>query len=416
MRQRFECGSISRKELLEVEAKSYHSPGTCNFYGTANSNQMLLEIMGLQLPGSAFVNPSNPLRKALTIEGTKQIITNTENAGNYQPIYKIISEKTIVNAIIGLIATGGSTNHTIHLIAIAKAAGIIINWEDFAKLSAITPSLCKIYPNGLADVNHFHAAGGTTFLIKELLNNGLLHEDVTTCKGKKGLSEFTFFPTLLNKKIKWKPSPKNSGDCNVLRSTKNPFIKQGGLKVLTGNIGYAILKTSALKPELKSITAKAIIFHSQEELSLAFKKGKLHKDFIAVFPYQGPKANGMPELHKLMAILGTLQDLGYKVGLITDGRMSGASGKIPAAIHICPEAIDGGVIAKVKNGDRVSINSEKNSLNLEIPQKKLNKRKIKHPNLKANFQGLSRELYNGIRSNITSANQGASFLKWDENE
>ena len=343
-RQDFASGKIDRIGLLESESKAYHSSGTCTFYGTANSNQMLMEIMGLQLPGSSFVNPDTPLRDALSEQAVKIATETTRLGSNYRPLYEIVSEKTIVNAIIGLLATGGSTNHTLHLIAIAKSAGIIINWKDFSDLSSVIPSIVKMYPNGSADVNYFQACGGMSYLIKELLNHGLLHADVHTILGK-GLNNYILEPFLKNGALVWRNGPELSLDKLVLASVENPFSITGGLKVLNGNLGISVIKVSAVKKENWIVKAPALIFEDQKELLEAFNKKELNKDFIAVVRYQGPKVKGMPELHRLTPILSILQNNGHKVALVTDGRMSGASGKVPAAIHLAPEAIDGGILS-----------------------------------------------------------------------
>ncbi len=408
MRELYAEKKISKSEMLEVEAKSYHSPGTCTFYGTANSNQMLMEIMGLQLPGS-FINPNTPLRDALTREATKTLIKNTRQAGKYLPLYEVINEKSIVNAIVGLLATAGSTNHTIHLIAVARAAGIKVTWDDFAELSKVVPLLARVYPNGEADVNHFRDAGGMGFVIGQLLNSGLLHNDVATILGK-GLDRYMVEPKLKGSSVLWKSAENKSSDDSILRSAKSPFKKDSGLKLLKGNIGRAIIKTSSLKPENYRVEAPAKVFTNQKDLISAFEKGKLHQDFIAVLKFQGPKANGMPELHKLTSPLGVLQNLGYKVGLVTDGRMSGASAKIPAAIHVTPEGAIGGNIAKIKDGDIITIDSAKNILEVKVSSRVFSKRKPSKPDLSQNQAGMGREIFASMRDNISSAEEGASFL------
>ncbi|WP_104722360.1 phosphogluconate dehydratase [Helicobacter mesocricetorum] len=400
MRQLFAVGEISRDKLLESEMKSYHDIGTCTFYGTANSNQMLVEFMGLHLPNSAFINPNTPLREALVKKAAAHMAQNKVKA-----IGELISEKNIINAIIGLMATGGSTNHTIHLIAIARAAGIIINWDDFDAISAITPLLARVYPNGKADVNQFEAAGGLAFIIRELLENGLLHNDVETIMGR-GMEAYTKNPFLINGEILYKEGVRVSQEETILRSVKNPFSKDGGVKILHGNIGRAVIKVSAIKEEHQSIKAPAIVFHSQQDFLQRFQNQELQKDFIAVLPYQGPRANGMPELHKLTPSLGILQDQGFKVALITDGRMSGASGKVPAAIHISPEALLNGNIAKIQDGDMLLLDAKNGKLEALVDSQEWEKRKAnKHDNKEA--FGCGKELFAGFRAQSSSAETGA---------
>jgi phosphogluconate dehydratase len=406
-RQDFASGKIDRKGLLESESKAYHSSGTCTFYGTANSNQMLMEIMGLQLPGSSFVNPDTPLRNALTEHAVKVASETTRLGPNYRPLYEIVSEKTIVNAIIGLLATGGSTNHTLHLIAIAKSAGIIINWEDFSDLSSVIPSLVKMYPNGSADVNYFQACGGMSYLIKELLDNGLLHDDVQTILGE-GLHRYTSEPFLREESLVWRTGPNTSLDKMVLTSVKNAFSKTGGLKVLRGNLGMSVIKISAVKKENWIVQAPAVIFEDQKELLEAFNRKELNKDFIAVVRYQGPKVKGMPELHRLTPILSILQNNGYKVALVTDGRMSGASGKVPAAIHLAPEAIDGGILSKLKDGDMLRLDAEKGIL--ECLDEDLIHSRPKGIPPKVDQEGSGRELFENLRNLVGPSDQGASVL------
>ena len=407
-RQEFAKGNIDKKKLLEVESASYHSCGTCTFFGTANSNQMLLEMMGLQLPNASFVNTNTPLREELTKYSAKVLYNlKKENIS----ISDIIDEKSFINAIIGLMATGGSTNHTIHLIAMAKACGIILQWEDFDALSKVIPLLCKMYPNGSADVNGFRDAGGMGVVIKELIDNGLVFEDVSTVVGK-GLKRFIVEPILEDEKLTFKNFDGISKNIDVISSCKNPFNIHGGLKLLDGNIGQSIIKTSALESQHLYIKQKAVVFNSQEELLEAFNNKELHKDFIAVIKYQGPKANGMPELHKLLTPLGVLQDLGYKVALITDGRMSGASGKIASAIHLSPEAQDEGLIAKIQDDDLIELDAHKGTLNLLASQDELENRAraIELPNLYSNSFGVGRELFSIVRKNVSSANLGATIF------
>ncbi len=408
IRQLYAEGRVGRGELLEAESKSYHGPGTCTFYGTANSNQMLMEIMGLHAPGGTFVNPGTPLRDALTREAAKRALAITALGNEYTPVGKVIDEKAVVNGIVGLNATGGSTNHTIHLIAMAAAAGIRITWQDISDLSDVTPLLARVYPNGLADVNHFHAAGGMGFLIRELLDAGFLHEDVRTVWGD-GLRTYAVEAKLgADGLVRREPAVAVSGDEKVLAPVSRPFQPDGGLKVLKGNLGSAIIKVSAVKPEKRVVEAPAIVFDSQEGLQAAFKAGRLDRDFIAVIRYQGPKANGMPELHKLTPTLGVLQDRGHKVALVTDGRMSGASGKVPAAIHVTPEALDGGAIGKVRDGDPVRLDAEAGTLEVLVPAAELAARPVVTPDLSANGHGFGRELFAGFRALALRADEGAS--------
>ena len=406
-RQLFAEGKVDRKTLLKAESESYHSAGTCTFYGTANSNQMLMEIMGLQLPGSSFVNPGTELRHHLTQAAVKQLLNITALQADYTPVGEIIDERSIVNGIVGLLATGGSTNHTIHLIAIAKAAGIIIDWQDMAELSKVVPLLCRIYPNGEADVNHFHAAGGMALLIRELLAAGLLHEDVKTVFSDKGLKYYTQEPYLHNGSLQWREGAVKSLNSDIIAAIRLPFSDHGGLNVLQGNLGRSVIKTSAVDIKHRKVIAPAVVLEHQNSLQTLFDAGELEKDFIAVVRFQGPKANGMPELHKLTPILGVLQDRGFNVALVTDGRMSGASGKVPAAIHLVPEALNGGPIARLQDGDIIELDAEKGVLTvqdetfLERPCALLSRKKT---------QGLGRELFAGMRDNVSPADKGASFF------
>ena len=411
IRQLYAEGKATRAELLEAESQSYHGPGTCTFYGTANSNQMLMEIMGLMLPGAAFVNPGTDLRDALTQGATKRVLELVKSRNEYTPLGEIMDEKAIVNAIVGLHATGGSTNHTIHLIAMARAAGIHIDWEDFADLSRIVPLLCRIYPNGVADVNHFHAAGGMAYLIRKLIDAGLLHEDVKTVAGH-GLRAYTREAYLDQGELAWRDGPTESLAPKILANTQEPFDATGGLVLLKGNIGRAVIKVSAMPKDREQIEAPAIVFHDQAEISEAFKRGELDRDFIAVLRFQGPRANGMPELHKLTPILGILQDRGRRVALVTDGRMSGASGKIPAAIHMTPEAIEGGMIARIETGDMLRMDCQTGELKLLVDDAILASRTPAPTPAscqQAQF-GMGRELFANMRANISGAEQGASFL------
>ena len=411
VRQLYAEGKVGRKELLEAESASYHSAGTCTFYGTANSNQMLVEIMGLQLPGSSFVNPGTELRDALNTAAVKQLVLNTEPS-QYTPIAKILTEKAFVNGIVGLHATGGSTNHTMHLIAMARAAGIQITWQDMAELSEIVPLLCHVYPNGTADINHFAAAGGMQFLIRELLGAGLLHGDVSTVLGDSGLEPYTYDPFLNADKdgVVWRPTAEESGNPDIIRPASDPFSHHGGLQLLTGNMGNSVIKISALKPGQLKVKAPAVVFNHQDDLMKAFKAGELEKDFVAVVRFQGPQANGMPELHKLTPPLGVLQDRGFKVALVTDGRMSGASGKVPAAIHLSPEAVEGGLIAKIQDGDIIELDSEAGVLKVHVSDEELAARPAAECDLSANAVGMGRDLFTNMRALASGAETGASIL------
>ncbi|MBL8251203.1 MAG: phosphogluconate dehydratase [Candidatus Competibacter sp.] len=405
IRQRYAEGKVSRDALLESEAKSYHAPGTCTFYGTANSNQMLMEIMGLHLPGSAFVPPDTPLRDALTQAAAKRAAKITALGQNYIPVGRVIDERAVVNGIVGLLATGGSTNHTMHLVAMAHAAGIAINWDDFSDLSAVIPLLAEIYPNGKADVNQFHAAGGMGFLIGELLDAGLVHGDTLTVTGE-GLARYGEEPFLDGGNLVWRPAPSQSGDTTLLRPATRPFSPDGGLKLLSGNLGRAVIKTSAVKPEHRVVEAPAIVFNDQDELMAAFERGELRRDFVAVVRYQGPRANGMPELHKLTPPLGVLQDEGFKVALVTDGRMSGASGKVPAAIHVTPESLAGGPLAKIRNGDVIVLDGERGVLEARVPDGEWAARQPEPVDLSGCQYGLGRELFAVFRNNAAEAERG----------
>ncbi|MBF3155546.1 phosphogluconate dehydratase, partial [Pseudomonas aeruginosa] len=347
VRQLFAEGKATREELLASEMASYHAPGTCTFYGTANTNQLLVEVMGLHLPGASFVNPNTPLRDELTREAARQASRLTPENGNYVPMAEIVDEKAIVNSVVALLATGGSTNHTLHLLAIAQAAGIQLTWQDMSELSHVVPTLARIYPNGQADINHFQAAGGMSFLIRQLLDGGLLHEDVQTVAGP-GLRRYTREPFLEDGRLVWREGPERSLDEAILRPLDKPFSAEGGLHLMEGNLGRGVMKVSAVAPEHQVVEAPVRIFHDQASLAAAFKAGELERDLVAVVRFQGPRANGMPELHKLTPFLGVLQDRGFKVALVTDGRMSGASGKVPAAIHVSPEAIAGGPLARLR--------------------------------------------------------------------
>lgn len=412
VRQLFAEGKVGRKELLAAESASYHSAGTCTFYGTANSNQMLMEIMGLHLPGSSFVNPDTPLRDALTKAAVQQLASITANREHYIPLAEIVDEKTIVNGMVGLLATGGSTNHAIHIMAIARAAGVNVNWQDLSDLSDMIPLLCRIYPNGLADINRFQAVGGMGFLMRELLSAGLLHNDVNTVMGKKSLAPYCREPFLDNDQLAWRDAPAESLDDAVLRPIIKPFSPEGGMKLLKGNLGRSVIKISAVKPEYRKVRAPAVVFHTQEAMQAAFKQGELDKDCIAVVRFQGPKANGMPELHKLTPALGVLQDRGFKVALVTDGRMSGASGKIPAAIHLTPEALDKGLIGLIKDGDMIELDAETGKLELLVSEAELQTRQHPPVDLVSSHYGMGRELFAPLRATVGLAEEGATVFNW----
>jgi len=410
IRQLYAEGQVSRAELLQAEAASYHSPGTCTFYGTANTNQMMMEIMGLHLPGASFINPNTPLRDELTMAAATQVLKFTTAGNDPRPLAQLVDEKALVNAIVGLLATGGSTNHTIHLVAIARAAGIIINWDDFHALSKAVPLMTRIYPNGEADVNHFQAAGGMGVLIRELLAAELLHEDIITAGDARGMRQYTREPILNSGLLTWQESPAQSLDTTVLRSAGQPFDNSGGLHVVKGNLGRGIVKLSAVKPEHRKVSAPALVFEEQDALLAAFKAGELERDFIAVVRWQGPRANGMPELHKLTPALGVLQDRGFKVALVTDGRMSGASGKVPAAIHMSPECALGGPLGLVQNGDLLSLDAEAGTLEMLVAQAELDKRIVLAQIRDSHQYGCGRELFAGFRQLANTAEEGASSL------
>jgi phosphogluconate dehydratase len=410
VRQLYAEGKVGRDALLEAESKSYHGPGTCTFYGTANSNQMLMEVMGFHMPGSSFINPGTPLRDALTREAAKRALAITAQGNEFTPAGEMIDERSIVNGVIGLHATGGSTNHTLHLVAIARSAGIHLTWQDISDLSDAIPLLARVYPNGLADVNHFNAAGGIGFLIRELLKQGLLHDDVRTVFGQ-GLAAYTVEAKLgENRTVIRMPVPEASGDDKVLSKIEAPFQSSGGLKMLKGNIGTGVIKISAVKPERHVIEAPAKVFHDQAGLNNAFKNGELTGDFIAVVRFQGPKANGMPELHRLTTVLGVLQDRGQRVALLTDGRMSGASGKVPAAIHVTPEACEGGAIAKIHDGDMIRLDATNGRIDVLVDAAEFDARLPVEADLSANEYGMGRELFAVFRRNAGAADQGGSVL------
>ena len=424
VRQKFAQGLVSRDELLEAESASYHSAGTCTFYGTANSNQMLMEIMGLHLPGSSFINPYTELRDGLTASAVETMLKQLLDGKRGNALADIVSEKTVINGLVGLLSTGGSTNHAIHLVAMAKAAGVQITWKDMADLSEVVPLLTRIYPNGHADVNHFQAAGGMGFLMRELRDAGFLHNDVKTIVGE-GLDDYTMEPMLDvdnnvimtdsqgPAKVKWVPVPEKSLDEEVLRPVSQPFHKQGGLQLLNGNLGKAVIKVSAVQEQHQTVTAPAKVFSSQGELQEAFSAGKLNQDFIAVIKEQGPKAKGMPELHKLTPVMATLQDQGFKVAIVTDGRMSGASGKVPAAIHLAPEAVEGGPIAKIHEGDIVTLDAPKGELFVHVSDEEMAQRELQISDQTQTF-GTGRELFSGFRTMVSSADQGACSFGIEE--
>ncbi len=409
IRQEYAQGKIGRDKLLEAESQSYHSAGTCTFYGTANSNQLVVETMGLHLPGSSFVNPGTELRDALTKAAAVQATRLTDLGDNYTPIGHIVDEKAMVNGIVALLATGGSTNHTMHLIAVARAAGIIINWDDFSDLSDATPLLTRIYPNGSADINHFTAAGGMALLFRQLLDAGLIHNDVKTICGE-GLDMYTKEPMLIDGELEWRDGPTESLDKEVIATVDTPSKPDGGVCVLRGNLGRGGIKSSALRSPVCHIKAPAVVFEDQFELAAAFKAGDLDKDAIIVVRFQGPCAIGMPELHSLTPPLGVLQDRGFKVALVTDGRMSGASGKVPAAIHVTPEAYKGGLLAKVESGDIIELNTETGELTLCVDEETLAARTPKEANLAHHQEGMGRELFSGFRNILTGAEEGACSL------
>jgi phosphogluconate dehydratase len=407
IRQLHAEGKAAREDLLDAEAASYHSPGTCTFYGTANSNQMLMEVMGLHLPGSAFVNPNTPLRDALTIAAAQRALAITALGNEYTPVASILDERAFVNGIVALHATGGSTNHVIHLIAMARAGGIVLMLDDFADLSKAVPLLTRIYPNGTADVNHFTAAGGTGFLIGSLLQAGLLHPDAKTVAGHD-LAFYAQEPYLDEGKLAFRPSPSSSRDESVLRATENAFSRDGGLKVLDGNLGRAVIKVSAVAPENRRVRAPARIFHTQEEVEAAYRAGELDSDFVAVVRFQGPKAIGMPELHKLTPVLTSVMARGHHVALVTDGRMSGASGKVPAAIHVTPEALDGGPISRLQDGDIIALDADAGTLTVELSAETLHNRPPAEYDIEAHSYGYGRELFQMFRANASGPELGAS--------
>ncbi|WP_102223108.1 phosphogluconate dehydratase [Acidimangrovimonas sediminis] len=407
VRQRFAAGEISRKELMEAEMASYHGPGTCTFYGTANTNQMLMEFMGLHLPGASFVNPGTPLRDALTVAGTERAAAITALGNDYTPASEVLDERAFVNGIVGLMATGGSTNLVIHLPAMARAAGVLLDIEDFAEISAATPLMAKVYPNGLADVNHFHAAGGLAYMIGDLLDAGLLHPDTKTVAGD-GLSLYTQEPRLEGGSLAWHAGPGQSLNDKILRPASDPFQPEGGLKQLSGNLGRGVMKVSAVSKDHHVVEAKARVFHDQAEVKTAFQAGEFTEDTVVVVRFQGPRANGMPELHSLTPLLAVLLDRGLQVALVTDGRMSGASGKVPAAIHVSPEAATGGPIARLRDGDRVRVDATAGTL--AVLEADFDSRAPVTADLSGYHTGLGRELFENFRANVGPATEGAGVV------
>ena len=407
VRQQFAKGEIGRDALMAAEMASYHGPGTCTFYGTANTNQMLMEFMGLHLPGASFVNPNTPLRDALTIAGTQRALEITAMGNDFRPVSEILDERAFVNGLVGLMATGGSTNLVLHLPAMARAAGVILEMEDFEDISAVTPLMTKVYPNGLADVNHFHAAGGLGYLIGDLLENGLLHDDTVTVAGD-GLARYTQEPKLTDGRLSYEPGPRESLNNKIVRSCKDPFQPTGGLKQLSGNLGHGIMKISAVAPERRVVTAKARVFSDQQQVKDAFNAGQFTEDTIVVVRFQGPQANGMPELHSLTPTLSILQERGLKVALLTDGRMSGASGKVPAAIHVSPEAALGGPLAKLRDGDLVTVDAHTGKI--ECLEDGFDARDAATADLSGNAEGLGRELFDVFRRNVGLSTHGAGVV------
>jgi phosphogluconate dehydratase len=406
IRQQYAMGEVGREALLDSEMKAYHGPGTCTFYGTANSNQMLMEVMGLHLPGAAFVHPNTPLRDALTAHAARRVLEITARGNQYIPIAEVVDERAVVNGIVALMATGGSTNHTIHLVAMARAAGIHITWDDFDEISAATPLLARVYPNGKADVNHFHAAGGMALLIGELLDAGLLHEEVTTVAGR-GLSHYRTEPVLENGVLVWRDGVKESADPAVVTSMAKPFSPDGGLRLMQGNLGRGVIKVSAVTPEHRRVRAPAIVFDTQEAVVAAHKRGELQRNFVCVVRHQGPRANGMPELHRLTPVLGALQDQGFHVALVTDGRMSGASGKVPMVIHLCPEVMMGGPVGRLRNGDMVLLDAESGRLDAEVAADEWAGRRLPDFPEDSLAETFGRELFEGLRSRAATAEEGA---------
>ncbi|MEI4487295.1 phosphogluconate dehydratase [Frigidibacter sp. MR17.14] len=407
VRQKYATGEIGRDELMKSEMASYHGPGTCTFYGTANTNQMLMEFMGLHLPGASFVNPNTPLRDALTVAGVERAAAITALGNDYRPAGHVLDERAFVNGLVGLMATGGSTNLVLHLPAMARAAGVLLDLEDFADISEAVPLMAKVYPNGLADVNHFHAAGGLQYMMGELLELGLLHDDVVTVAGD-GLARYLEEPKLIDGALTWTAGPRESLNDKILRPASDPFQKSGGLKQLAGNLGRGVMKVSAVAPERHVIEAKARVFEDQEAVKAAFKRGEFTEDTVVVVRFQGPQANGMPELHSLTPTLAVLQDRGLKVALVTDGRMSGASGKVPSAIHVSPEAAAGGPLARLRDGDLIRVDAV--SGRLDVLADGFDERTAVTPDLSANGWGTGREMFEAFRRNVGPATEGAAVV------
>ena len=410
VREQFAQGLVGRDKLLEAESAAYHGAGTCTFYGTANSNQMLLEAMGLHVPGAAFIHPHEGLREQLTREAVRNVLAIRQGGARYTPIGELVDERCIVNAMVALLATGGSTNHLIHWVAVARSAGIVIDWTDFSELSAATPLLARVYPNGKADVNQFQAAGGPGFVLRELLDSGCLHGDVMTV-AEGGMAAYGRVPqSQADGTLAWRDLPATPIDDQIVRTADAPFSESGGLKLLAGNLGRGVMKVSAVPEDRHVVEAPAIVFDSQEALQQAFKRGELERDFVAVVRFQGPRANGMPELHKLTPPLAVLQDKGFRVALVTDGRMSGASGKVPAAIHVSPEVLGGGPLGKVRSGDIVRVDAVAGTLDALVGADEWAARAIEdRPADLADdaAHGLGRELFGGMRRNVLSAEEGA---------
>lgn len=400
-------GKATRDELLDSEMKSYHGPGTCTFYGTANSNQMMMEMTGLHLPGAAFVSPNTPLRDALTAAAPKRAVAIRDGGNEYTPFAAVVDEKSLVNAIAGLLATGGSTNHTLHILAMARAAGVLVTWEDFHDLSRVTPLIARVYPNGSEDVNAFHAAGGMSFVTRTLLDHGLVHDDVRTVAGA-GLRRYTQEPFLDGGQLVWRDGPAVSLNRDILRPADDPFEAEGGMRVLTGGLGRGVIKTSAVKPQHRIVEAPALVFDDQDDLLAAHKRGELNRDFIAVVRFQGPQANGMPELHSLTPALGVQLDKGFQVALVTDGRMSGASGKVPAAIHVTPEAAVGGPLAYVQTGDVIRLDAEAGTLEIKVDPSELMRRE--RAVCRPSGLGYGREMFGWMRRAAGPADAGACAL------
>jgi phosphogluconate dehydratase len=412
IRQLHAEGKVGREELLEAEAASYHGLGTCTFYGTANSNQLLMEVMGLHLPGASFVNPGTPLRDALTVAAGQAVTGSTALGESYRPIGELLDERALVNGVVALLATGGSTNHTLHLVAMAAAAGIQLRWDDFAELSGVVPLLTRMYPNGTADVNHFHAAGGMAYLISELLDAGLVHPDTRTVTGSTLDEGYRDEPALDGGTLVWRPGPVQSHDKRVLRGVADPFAPDGGLRILTGNLGRSVIKVSAVRPEHHVVEATARVFDDQADFLTAFHAGELERDLIAVIRYQGPQANGMPELHRLTPALGVLQDRGHDVAIVTDGRMSGASGKVPAAIHLTPEAAAGGPIARIRDGDPLRLDAERGTLDVLVDAAEFTARPVAG-GVRSPGTGTGRELFAMFRHAVGPADRGATVFDHD---